>query len=135
MQKKRKLEKQRRESETNDAKKLGLEKQSLVSSVGQMKTSDARKLRLAKKPKGDKQRRASETNDARKLCLQKKSEVDKEHRTNETDDARQLRLTNKRKAYKSKMSLLNNQKETSGDKNDSASNFLTKDPTNIITGT
>ena len=37
MQKKRKLEKQRRESETNDAKKLGLEKQSLISSVGQMK--------------------------------------------------------------------------------------------------
>jgi len=77
------------------------------------------------------QTRASETNDARKLRLQKRSEVDKEHRTNETDDARQLRLTNKRKAYKSKMSLLNNQKETNGDKNDSASNFLTKNPTNI----
>ena len=56
----------------------------------------------------------------------KKSEVDKEHRTNETDDARQLHLTNKREAYKNKMSLLNNQKETNGDKNDSASNFLTK---------
>ena len=42
--------------------------------------------------------------------FQKKSKVDKQHRTSETDDARQLRLTNKRKAYKSKMSLLNNQK-------------------------
>lgn len=29
------------------------------------------------------------------------------------------------------MSLLNNQKETNGDKNDSASNFLTKNLTNI----
>lgn len=107
--KKRKLEKQYKASETNDSKKLRLEKHAEL----------------------DKQLRASETNDARKFRLQQKSEVDKQHRTSETDDARQLRLTNKRKAYKSKMSLLNNQKETNADKNDSASNLLTRNLTNI----
>lgn len=68
---KRKLEKQRRASETNDAKKLRLEKQTELNKQRRAnETSDARKLRLEKKTKRDKQRRASETNDARKLRLQ-----------------------------------------------------------------
>ena len=92
---KRKLEKQRRASETNDAKKLRLEKQTELDKQRRAnETSDARKLRLEKKTKRDKQHRASETNDARKLRLQKKSKVDKQHRTSETDDAKQLRLRN-----------------------------------------
>ena len=70
-----------------------------------------------------------------KLVMQEncalKKKLDKQHRATETDHAKQLRLTNKRQAFRSKMSVLNNQKETNGEENDSATSFLTKNSSNM----
>lgn len=88
-------------------------------------TENKRKEMLAKKRKLDKQRRANETSDTRKLRLKKHAEVDKKHRASEIDDAKQLRLAKKRQAYRSKISVLNKEKQTNIEEfNDSASSFL-----------
>lgn len=88
-------------------------------------TENKRKEMLAKKRKLDKQRRANETSDTRKLRLKKHAEVDKKHRASEIDDAKQLRLAKKRQAYRSKISVLNKEKQTNIEEfNDLASSFL-----------
>lgn len=63
--------------------------------------------------------------------LKKKTQIDKQHKASENDHAKQLWLRNKRRAFRNKVSVLNNQKEISGENNDLGNSFLTENSSNI----